>query len=74
MIFQLVIGNYGLSYDEERAQMAMWAILASPLIMSLDACNVRPGSKSILQNKNVIAVNQDKLGIQGSLKLVKVCL
>ncbi|XP_045204379.2 alpha-N-acetylgalactosaminidase-like [Mercenaria mercenaria] len=67
----LVIGNYGLSYDEERAQMAMWAILASPLIMSLDACNVRPRSKSILQNKNVIAVNQDKLGIQGSLKLVQ---
>lgn len=68
----LVIGNTGLSHDEERAQMALWAVLASPLIISLDACNVRAESKAILQNKNVIAVNQDKLGIQGTLKTIQL--
>ncbi|KAI9553546.1 hypothetical protein GHT06_021464 [Daphnia sinensis] len=61
----LIIGNFGLSYDQSRAQMAMWAILASPLFMSVDLRTIRPEMKAILQNKNVIAVNQDELGIQG---------
>ena len=62
---QLIIGNYGLSYDQERTQMAVWAILAAPLLASLDLRSVRPVSKALLQNKGAIAVNQDPLGIQG---------
>lgn len=65
----LLLGNFGLSYDQERTQMAMWAVLASPLIMSLDACQVHPWSQQILQNRRVIAVNQDRLGLQGKLIL-----
>lgn len=61
----LVIGNYGLSPTQERAQMAMWAIFAAPLIMSVDLRNIRQDSKDLLLNKRVIAVNQDKLGIAG---------
>lgn len=60
-----MIGNYGLSYEEEKAQMALWSILAAPLIMSNDLCNLPAWSKSILQNKRLIAISQDKLGIQG---------
>ena len=69
---QLTIGNFGLSEDQERAQMAMWSVLASPLLMSMDACNTRQSSKAILQNKRIIAVNQDRLGKQGIL-IIKVC-
>lgn len=45
--------------------MAIWAILAAPLLMSTDLRNIRPEFKEILLNKRIIAINQDKLGIQG---------
>ncbi|XP_061386356.1 alpha-N-acetylgalactosaminidase [Musca vetustissima] len=61
----LILGNYGLSYDQSKLQMAVWSILAAPLIMSNDLSAVRPEIKEILQNKHVIAVDQDPLGIQG---------
>ncbi|XP_021376495.1 alpha-N-acetylgalactosaminidase-like isoform X1 [Mizuhopecten yessoensis] len=63
----LVIGNFGLSIEQERVQMAMWALFAAPLFMSNDLRNIRPESKAILQNKRVISINQDPLGIQGRL-------
>lgn len=62
----LLIGNYGLSIDQSKSQMAIWAILAAPLLMSTDLKNIRPEFREILLNKNVIAVNQDPLGIQGT--------
>lgn len=62
---QLIIGNYGLSYEQCKVQMAIWAILAAPLLMSVDLRTIRPEYKAILQNKKIIAVDQDKLGIQG---------
>jgi hypothetical protein len=31
----LVIGNFGLSYDQSKAQMALWVIFAAPLLMCL---------------------------------------
>nr|XP_017014915.2 alpha-N-acetylgalactosaminidase [Drosophila takahashii] len=61
----LLLGNYGLSYDQSKLQMAIWAVMAAPLIMSNDLAAVRPEIKDILQNREVIAVNQDELGIQG---------
>ncbi|KAL5012401.1 hypothetical protein ScPMuIL_010952 [Solemya velum] len=62
----LIIGNYGLSYEQQRVQMALWAIMASPLLMSNDLRDIADASREILLNKNVIAINQDRLGIQGS--------
>ena len=47
--------------------MAMWAIMAAPLIMSNDLRRMRSSSKALLQNRNLISINQDKLGIQGSM-------
>lgn len=47
----LIIGNYGLSVDQSKSQMAIWAILAAPLIMSNDLSAVRPEFKEILQNR-----------------------
>ncbi|KAH6937025.1 hypothetical protein HPB50_025114 [Hyalomma asiaticum] len=61
----LVIGNFGLSYDQSKAQMALWAIMAAPLLMSHDLRRTRPEFVKILQNRAVIAVNQDPLGIMG---------
>lgn len=68
---QLVIGNFGLSMDQSRSQMALWAIMAAPLFMSNDLRTLNSGARAILQNKAVIAINQDPLGIQGK-RLIKV--
>merc|ERR1719213_47451 len=61
----LIIGNFGLSYEQAKTQMAMWAIFAAPLLMSVDLRTIKPDYKAILKNKKIIAVNQDPLGIQG---------
>jgi alpha-N-acetylgalactosaminidase len=65
LLEQLIIGNFGLSYEQSKTQMAIWAILAAPLLMSVDLRTMRPEYKAILQNKKIIAVDQDPLGIQG---------
>ncbi|ALC46033.1 CG7997 [Drosophila busckii] len=61
----LVLGNFRLSYDASRLQIAIWAVLAAPLIMTNDLETVRPEIKALLQNRDIIAVNQDELGIAG---------
>lgn len=61
----LMIGNYGLSLEQSKAQMALWAILAAPLFMSNDLRTIRKEHKEILTNADVIAVNQDPLGRMG---------
>ncbi|KAM9127470.1 alpha-galactosidase A [Pangshura tecta] len=61
----LVIGNFGLSWDQQLTQMALWAIMAAPLLMSNDLRHISPQAKWLLQNKDVIAINQDPLGKQG---------
>lgn len=62
---KLLIGNFALSFEQSKAQMALWAILAAPLFMSNKLSTVQPEFKKILQNTEVIQINQDKLGIQG---------
>ncbi len=57
--------------------MAMWAVLAAPLIMSNDLRTIRPEFVEILQNPDVIKVNQDPLGHQGRRLVhgkVRICL
>ncbi|XP_055046661.2 alpha-N-acetylgalactosaminidase [Misgurnus anguillicaudatus] len=61
----LIIGDFGLSMDQSRAQMALWGILAAPLFMSNDLRTISSGARAILQNKVAISINQDPLGIQG---------
>ncbi|XP_006737754.1 alpha-galactosidase A [Leptonychotes weddellii] len=61
----LVIGNFGLSWDQQVTQMALWAIMAAPLLMSNDLREISPQAKALLQDKDVIAINQDPLGKQG---------
>jgi len=63
----LIIGNYGLSYDQAKVQMAIWSVLAAPLIMSNDLRTIRPEFLEILTNSMAIRINQDPLGIQGRM-------
>jgi len=61
----LLIGNDCISDDEARTQMAIWSIVAAPLIMGNDLRNVTASTKAILLNKEAIAVDQDSAGKQG---------
>lgn len=60
----LEVGN-GMSVSEDRAHFSMWAMLAAPLIAGNDLRNMSPATREILGNREVVAVNQDTLGIQG---------
>lgn len=61
----LLIGNGCISFAEEQTQMALWSVLAAPLIMGNDLRNVPAASKAILLNKEAIRINQDALGKMG---------
>ncbi len=58
------VGN-GMSVSEDRAHFTMWCMLAAPLIAGNDLSNMSEATVAILTNREVIAINQDKLGIQG---------
>lgn len=60
----LEIGN-GLTENQERAHFSLWAMMAAPLILGNDVRDMNPHTLSVLMNKDVIAVDQDPLGIQG---------
>lgn len=58
------VGN-GMTVNEDRAHFSMWCMLAAPLIAGNDLRNMSKETAAILTNKEVIAVDQDSLGIQG---------
>ncbi len=57
------VGN-GMSEAEDRAHFSLWAMLNSPLIAGNDIRNMSETTRKILTNRDVIAVNQDSLGVQ----------
>src|SRR5215510_5023114 len=61
----LEIGNGAMTNDEYKTHMSLWAILAAPLLAGNDLRSMTPEIAAILMNKEVIAVDQDKLGKQG---------
>jgi alpha-galactosidase len=61
----LEIGNGGMTLDEYRTHMSLWAILAAPLLAGNDLSHMKSEHLAILENKDVIAVDQDPLGKQG---------
>ncbi|XP_071951374.1 alpha-N-acetylgalactosaminidase-like isoform X5 [Antedon mediterranea] len=61
----LIIGDFSLSVEQAKAQMAMWSILAAPMLMSNDLRTISPEFREILLNKEVIQINQDPSGKMG---------
>jgi alpha-galactosidase len=56
-----------LSPAENRSHFSMWAMLAAPLLAGNDLPNMPPEVRAILTNKDVVAIDQDKLGREGTL-------
>ncbi len=61
----LEVGNGVLTDIEARAHFSMWCILAAPLIAGNDIRSISAETRAILTNKDLIAVDQDPLGVQG---------
>jgi len=61
----LEVGNGGMKPDEYRVHMALWALLAAPLLSGNDLRNMTSETKKMLTNSEVIAVDQDAKGVQG---------
>jgi alpha-galactosidase len=69
----LEVGNGGMTQNEYRAHFSLWAMMAAPLIAGndvrtmLDSTRGAANTRDILLNTDVIAVDQDSLGIQGRI-------
>jgi alpha-galactosidase len=61
----LEIGNGGMTTDEYRTHMSLWCILAAPLIAGNNLAAMDAETQELLTNPEVIAIDQDTLGIQG---------
>jgi alpha-galactosidase len=61
----LEVGNGKLTHDENITHMTMWAILAAPLIAGNNLTQMNDDVRAILTNREVVAIDQDKLGKQG---------
>lgn len=57
----------GLTDEESRAHFSLWAILSAPLIAGNDLRAMTPAVRDILTNREAIAVDEDPLGVQGTL-------
>jgi alpha-galactosidase len=61
----LEVGNGGMTDTEYRSHFSMWCIMAAPLLAGNDLRSMSPATINILTAPEVIAVDQDPLGIQG---------
>jgi alpha-galactosidase len=62
----LEVGNGGMTDIEYRSHFSLWALMAAPLITGTDLRTMTAATTEILLNTEVIAVNQDPLGVQGT--------
>ncbi|MBO4252910.1 alpha-galactosidase [Streptomyces griseorubiginosus] len=63
----LEVGNGGMTDTEYRTHFSMWSIMAAPLLIGSDLRKATPATFDILDNKEVVAVDQDPLGKQGTV-------
>lgn len=61
----LEVGNGGMTTDEYQAHFSLWSLMKAPLLIGCDLTNMTADTLRILSNTEVIAINQDPLGIQG---------
>jgi len=73
----LEVGNGGMTAEEYRTHMTLWAMLRAPLIAGNDLRSMTDETKSILMNPDVIAIDQDayakpvrKLSVEGKSEVL----
>ena len=61
----LQAGNSGLTIDQARMQLNLWAVIAAPMMLGNDVRIMMRETVALLSNRELIAINQDKAGRQG---------
>ncbi len=71
----MMIGINGLTETMYKTHMTMWCMMNSPLMLGLDLRRVKKGDAlyTIIANKELIAVNQDALGVQAKRVYCSKC-
>ncbi|GAA4640157.1 NPCBM/NEW2 domain-containing protein [Actinoallomurus vinaceus] len=62
----LEVGNGGMTDTEYRSHFSLWSVMAAPLLIGTDLRKASAETMKILTNREVIAVDQDPLGVQGT--------
>ena len=62
----LEVGNGHMSSTEYETHFSLWSLMKAPLLIGCDLAKIDNESLRILTNPEVIAVNQDKMGVQGT--------
>jgi alpha-galactosidase len=62
----LEVGNGRMTTEEYKTHFSLWCMLAAPLMAGNDLQNMTPETITILLNKEIIALDQDTLGRQGT--------
>lgn len=63
----LEVGLGRMSDVEDRSQFSLWTMMAAPLLASVDVRSISDYTKATLTNRDVIAIDQDPAGIQGTI-------
>ncbi|MER5640738.1 ricin-type beta-trefoil lectin domain protein [Kitasatospora sp. NPDC002227] len=63
----LIAGDGGLTDEEARSQVALWSMVAAPMILSSDVAHLTPAGLAALGNTDLIALDQDALGRQAAV-------
>ena len=62
----LEVGNGGMSTEEYQAHFSLWCLLKAPLLVGCDVTAMTNATFTILTNAEIIAINQDALGVQAN--------
>lgn len=65
----LEVGNKGVSDAEGRSHFALWCLMKAPLLIGTDLTTSSPATLATLGASGAIAINQDPLGVQGTMKI-----
>lgn len=59
----LEVGNGKLTFEQNRSHFALWCMMCAPLILGNDLRNISDDVLKIVKNPDLIAINQDALGV-----------
>lgn len=63
----IIGGDRGMTLDESRSQLALWAMMSAPLILSSRLDRLSPAAITVLGSRAVLSVDQDALGVMATL-------
>ncbi|MFD1050686.1 alpha-galactosidase, partial [Kibdelosporangium lantanae] len=64
----LEVGNGGMTHTEYASHFSLWAMMAAPLLIGADLRRISPANLDILRNREIIALDQDRLGAQAQVQ------